>query len=297
MMQPVAISGAGGEAHLVGSEKRGDRDVAPGLQLSVGLRDDARAQLVEQQCLLGLGEADLPGTPAAWIEESGEAPVPPSWPAISTRSAFAFETPAATVPTPTSATSLTETWACGIGAAQVVDQLLKVLDRVDVVMGRRRDQADAGVVWRIEPMYSSTLPPGQLAALAGLGALSHLDLQLVGVDEVVDRYAEATGGDLLDRRAPAVAVGIGPRSARGPRRPRRCWSVHRGGSSRLRASREPRARSSPRLIAPVQKRRTISCAGSTSSSPIAVRPAPKRSSPRSVARRAASSLTWRAYSQ
>ena len=53
------------------------------------------------------------GTPADWIEDSGEAPVPPSWPEISTRSAFAFDTPAATVPTPTSETSLTDTCACG----------------------------------------------------------------------------------------------------------------------------------------------------------------------------------------
>ena len=54
------------------------------------------------------------GMPAAWIEDSGEAPVPPSCPAISTRSAFAFDTPAATVPTPTSETSLTDTWALGL---------------------------------------------------------------------------------------------------------------------------------------------------------------------------------------
>jgi hypothetical protein len=51
------------------------------------------------------------GTPAAWIELSGEAPVPPSCPEMSTWSALAFATPAATVPTPTSATSFTETWA------------------------------------------------------------------------------------------------------------------------------------------------------------------------------------------
>jgi hypothetical protein len=49
-----------------------------------------------------------------WIEDSGDAPVPPSWPEISTRSAFAFDTPAATVPTPISATSLTDTCAFGL---------------------------------------------------------------------------------------------------------------------------------------------------------------------------------------
>jgi hypothetical protein len=53
------------------------------------------------------------GMPANRIDESGEAPVPPSWPEISTWSAFALATPAATVPTPTSATSFTETRAFG----------------------------------------------------------------------------------------------------------------------------------------------------------------------------------------
>jgi len=39
--------------------------------------------------------------------ERGEAPVPPSWPEIKTTSENALATPAATVPTPTSATNLT----------------------------------------------------------------------------------------------------------------------------------------------------------------------------------------------
>jgi len=36
-----------------------------------------------------------------------------------------------------------------VGALEVVDQLGQVLDRIDVVMRRRRDQADAGVEWRV----------------------------------------------------------------------------------------------------------------------------------------------------
>jgi hypothetical protein len=45
------------------------------------------------------------------MDDSGDAPVPPSWPEIKTTSACAFATPAATVPTPTSATSFTLTRA------------------------------------------------------------------------------------------------------------------------------------------------------------------------------------------
>ncbi len=46
----------------------------------------------------------------------------------------------------------------------------------------------------------------QLAALAGLRALGHLDLQLVGVDQILTGDAEASRRDLLHRAAPPVAV-------------------------------------------------------------------------------------------
>ena len=53
------------------------------------------------------------GAPAFLIDESGEAPVPPSQPAMWTTSASALMTPAAMIPTPEPATSFTETSARG----------------------------------------------------------------------------------------------------------------------------------------------------------------------------------------
>ena len=50
------------------------------------------------------------------------------------------------------------------------------------------------------------LVAGQLTALAWLCALRHLDLDVVGVDEVFARDAEATGCSLLDRRTTEVTV-------------------------------------------------------------------------------------------
>ena len=60
MMQPSATSGAVAKPILLGPQQRGDGDVAAGLELAVGLDDDAAAQVVEHQRLVRLGQAQLP---------------------------------------------------------------------------------------------------------------------------------------------------------------------------------------------------------------------------------------------
>ena len=103
----------GREAELVGAQQRADDDVAPGLDLTVDLDRDPAAQVVEQQRLLGLGQPDLPrhagGLDRGLRRGAGAAVVAGDrqW------SALALATPEATVPTPTSDTSLTDTDAVG----------------------------------------------------------------------------------------------------------------------------------------------------------------------------------------
>src|SRR3546814_2531847 len=50
------------------------------------------------------------------------------------------------------------------------------------------------------------LEPRKLSALAGLGALRHLDLDLAALVQVLGGHAEASRGDLLDRGVLVVAV-------------------------------------------------------------------------------------------
>ena len=85
----------------------------------------------------GLRRSPAPTATPRALWKRGEAPVPPSWPEMVIWSAFALATPAATVPTPTSATSFTLTLGPWVGILQVVDELREVLYRVDVVVGRR----------------------------------------------------------------------------------------------------------------------------------------------------------------
>ena len=68
---------------------------------------------------------------------------------------------------------------------QVVDELRQVFNGINVVVRRRRDQAHAGHRVAQPANVVTHLAAGQLAALARLGPLRHLDLDLVGAGEVL----------------------------------------------------------------------------------------------------------------
>ncbi len=206
MMQPDTTSGARREAVLLGTEQRRDDDVPAGLELAVGLHHDPVAQPVEQQRLLGLGEAELPGAARVLQRRerrgAGAAVVAGDEDDVRVRLGDAGGDRA----DPDLGDQLDVHAGRGVGVLEVVDQLREVLDRVDVVVRRRADQAHAGrrVPGLGHPRVD--LVAGQLAALAGLGALRHLDLDVVGVGEVLRGHAEAAGRDLLDRAAPLGVV-------------------------------------------------------------------------------------------
>ena len=289
--QPVAISGAVAKPISSAPSSAAIDDVAARLQLPVGLHPDARAQVVQHQRLLRLGQPDLPRH--AGVQDrrerrrAGAAVVAGDEDVVGVRLGDARGDRADA----DLGDELDRDARLRVRAAQVVDQLLQILDRVDVVVRRRRDQADAR---RRQPHARDVavdLVPRQLAALAGLRALRHLDLELVGVRQVVDVDAEAARRDLLDLRAALVgephrvlAALAGVRASADP--------VHRDGERLVRLARERaerhRAGGEPLddLRSPARPRR----AGS---------PAPalrKRIRPRSVERRAESALTVAANS-
>ncbi len=194
------------EAVLLGTEQRGDDHVPSGLELAVGLHDDPVAQPVEQQRLLGLGEPELPrrtGMLEAGERRRTRTPVVArDEDHVGVRLADAGSDRADSY----LRDQLDVDPRLVVGVLQVVDQLGEVLDGVDVVVRRRRDEADArrGEAGLRDPRVD--LVPRQLTALPGLRSLGHLDLQVVGVDEVLAGHAEAAGRDLLDGRPPQVAV-------------------------------------------------------------------------------------------
>ena len=187
----------GREAELVGAEQRADHHVAAGADAAVDLHGDAAAQPVGDQRLVGLGKPDLPrragvldrgerGRAGAALE-AGDGDM------VGARLRHAGGDRADA----DFGDELHRHVAVGVDVLQVEDELRQVLDRIDVVVRRRRDQADARR--RVAHLGDGLvdLVAGQLAAFAGLGALRHLDLHHVRVDEILGGDAEAA------RRPPA----------------------------------------------------------------------------------------------
>ena len=58
------------------------------------------------------------------------------------------------------------------------------------------------------------LGAGQLAALTGLGTLSHLDLEFLGIDQILAGHTKASRSHLLDGGILGVAVGQGNKTFR-----------------------------------------------------------------------------------
>ncbi len=201
----------GGEAELLGAEQGGDDDVAPGLQLAVGLHDDAVAQAVQQQRLLGLGEAELP-RPAGVLQRRQRA---------GTRAAvvagdqhdvcFRLADSGRNGADPDLGDELDVHARRRVGVLEVVDELLEVLDRVDVVVRRRADQADARASsagsWRSTgtPCGPGSWPPSP--GLAPWAILICRSSAFVRYSDVTPKRPDATC--LIGRAAARVVEAVG----------------------------------------------------------------------------------------
>ena len=194
------------------------------------------------------------GAPTCLIDDSGEAPVPPAWPDRWMYDGAGLGHAGGDRPDAAAGDELDADPRRRVDRAQVGDELGEVLDRVDVVVRRRADVALAGLAATERGDVGGRLAPGQLAALAGLGALGDLDLELVGAGEVGRGHAEPGRGDLLDPGVVALAV----RARRVPGRVLAALAGVRRAAGALDADGQRLVRlglSAPTLIAETTKRR------------------------------------------
>ena len=206
MMQPAAISGAVEKPYSSAPSRAAITTSRPVRRPPSACKRHAAAQTVEHEGLLGLGEADLPGR--AGMLEGGEGRSARA--ALEARDRDVVGARLGDARRHRADADFRDELHRHVGrrvhVLQIEDQLRQILDGIDVVVRRRRDQADAGGRVAHAGDLRIDLVAGQLAAFAGLGALRHLDLHHVGIDEIFRRHAEAARGHLLDGGALGRAV-------------------------------------------------------------------------------------------
>ncbi len=188
----------GAEAEALGADDRRLDHIEAGLQAAIGLQAHPVAQVVDAQRLVRLRQPQLPRRARvldrAERARAGAAVVAGNRDEVGIGLGNARGHGAHA----RLGDQLHRHQRLRVDLLEIEDQLRQVLDRIDVVMRRRRDQADAGPRKPEARDHVVDLVAGKLPALARLGALRDLDLQHLGVDQVFRRHAEAARSHLLD---------------------------------------------------------------------------------------------------
>ena len=168
------------ERDLVRAEQRGDDDVAAGLDAAVDAHAHPPAQPFGDERPLRLGEAELPRR-ADVLDRRERAR---AGAAVRARDVDdvreRLRDAGGDEPDAGLGDELHRDVRARVHLLQVEDELREVLDRVDVVVRRRRDEADARARVAKRRDLVGHLVARQLPALARLRALRDLDLELVG---------------------------------------------------------------------------------------------------------------------
>ena len=194
------------DAELLGAQHRRDDDVAAGLDAAVDAQAHPMPEPVQRQHLVHLRQSHLPGRARVFDRRlrrrAGAAGMTGNQDDVRVRLGDARRDR----PDPGARDELDADRGLGVDLLEVVDELRQILDRIDIVMRRRRNQRNARRRMAEIGDQLRHLDARQLAALAGLCALGDLDLDLAAVVQVFRGDAEPAGRDLLDGARRVVAV-------------------------------------------------------------------------------------------
>lgn len=68
---------------------------------------------------------------------------------------------------------------------EIVNELFQIFDRVDIVVRGRRDESNSGSRMTSTSDRFRDFVTGKFSSFSGFSTLSHLDLKLIGIGEVV----------------------------------------------------------------------------------------------------------------
>ena len=186
------------KAKLLRTQQQGHHHIVTGHQLAVGFQRHRLAQPIAAEHLMCLRQADLPWK-ARMMHAAHRSRARTAFSAGNQDPAGAgLRHAAGNGSHPCGGNQLDSDLRFLVGALQVINQLCQVLDGIDIVMRRRRNQGDSRGRAPGSGHVLRDLPSGQMTALAGLGPLCHLDLDFLRGKKVFPRNPEPAGSHLLD---------------------------------------------------------------------------------------------------
>ena len=196
----------GTEPIFLGTKQGSHDDVSTGLHAPIGTEPHPSSQSVENENLLRFGQAHFPrasGVLDARQRTCSGAPVVAGDKDVI---GVCLGNPRGNRAYTRLRDELYSDLGPWIGRFEVVDQLGKVLDGVDVVVWWRTDQRDPGDGVAQAGNEGCDLGGRDLSALTGLGPLCHLDLEFFCLLEIFGCHAEASTRHLLDLGVCALAL-------------------------------------------------------------------------------------------
>ena len=159
-------------SELLGPQQSGYDHVAAGFELPVALDHNPRAQVVHDQGLLGLGQAQLPGGARMLDGIEGRRSRSTVLAGDEDHVGMAFGHACGHGSHPVLGDQLDVDASPRVGHLQVMDELLEILDGIDVMVGRRGDELDprCGAPDLGDP--GRNLGAGKVATLPRLGSLA-----------------------------------------------------------------------------------------------------------------------------
>ena len=194
------------KSKFFGTEESCHHNVTARLELTIDLELDAATQVIEHKCLFRFGNTKFPRE-AGMLDRSKRR---------STRTTIvarnehyigmSFRDTRGNRTHAHFGHKLHRDTGLRVRITQIVNELGQVFDRVNIMMRRRRNQRN------IRNRVTDTrhelvhLVSRQLATFTRLCTLRHLDLQILCMAEIVNRYAKAARSNLTDCRATDIAV-------------------------------------------------------------------------------------------
>ena len=134
----------GGKAVLFGAQQGSNHHIAAGLEFAIGLHPDAAAQIVEQQDLLRLGQAEFPRQAGMFDGTQRRSASTAAVAGDEHHICMGLGDACGHSANADLGNQLDRDAGLRVHILQIVDKLRQILDGINIVMRRRRDQPNTG---------------------------------------------------------------------------------------------------------------------------------------------------------